>query len=119
MLETGARPLVTLYHWDLPQALEDQGGWPNRETADRLADYADIVAGALGDRIDHWAVFNEANVFTSLGYLSGIHAPGRKDPLAYVRATHTVNPGRRRRLPRHQGRAAPRRRWARWWTCRR
>ena len=93
VLEAGARPLVTLYHWDLPQVLEDAGGWPNRDTAARLADYAEIVGKALGDRIDHWAVFNEPKTFTHLGYWQGIHAPGRKEPLAFLKATHTVNLG--------------------------
>ena len=91
VLEAGARPLVTLYHWDLPQALEDAGGWPNRDTAARMADYAGAVGAALGDRIDHWAVFNEPKTFTHLGYWQGIHAPGRKEPMAFLRATHTVN----------------------------
>ena len=93
VLEAGARPLVTLYHWDLPQALEDKGGWPNRDTASRMADYAAIVGEALGDRIDHWAVFNEPKTFTHLGYWQGIHAPGRREPLAFLKATHTVNLG--------------------------
>ena len=91
LLEAGIRPLPTLYHWDLPQALEDDGGWPNRDTADRFADYSRIVAGALSDRIDNWVLFNEPKTFTQLGYLYGAHAPGRKDPLAFLRATHVVN----------------------------
>jgi beta-glucosidase len=93
VLAAGARPLVTLYHWDLPQALEDKGGWPNRDTAGRLADYAALMGAALGDRIDHWAVFNEPKTFTHLGYWQGIHAPGRTEPLAFLKATHTVNLG--------------------------
>ena len=91
VLDAGARPLVTLYHWDLPQALEDAGGWPNRDTAARMADYAAVIGHALGDRIDHWAVFNEPKTFTHLGYWQGIHAPGRTEPLAFLKATHTVN----------------------------
>lgn len=91
VLSAGIRPLVTLYHWDLPQALEDNGGWPNRETAERFADYAEIVARALGDRVQHWVLLNEPKTFTSCGYWYGNHAPGRKDPLAFVRATHTSN----------------------------
>ena len=59
VLAAGMRPLVTLYHWDLPQALEDKGGWPNRDTAARFADYTEIVLKALGDRIQTWAIFNE------------------------------------------------------------
>ena len=82
---------MTLYHWDLPQTLEDAGGWPNRETADRFADYAAIVARALGDRVSDWILLNEAVVFTSDGYLTEKKAPGRKSLLATLRATHTAN----------------------------
>ena len=91
LLEAGIRPFPTLYHWDLPQALEDAGGWPNRDTAERLADYAKIMADSLGDRIAQWSIFNEPKTFTHVGYWQGTHAPGRKDPLALLRATHTVN----------------------------
>lgn len=91
LLEAGIRPLATLYHWDLPQTLEDAGGWPNRDTYQRFGDYAAIVAEALGDRIKHWIIFNEPKTFTGVGYWQGRHAPGRQDPLAFLRATHTVN----------------------------
>jgi beta-glucosidase len=91
LLEAKIRPLVTLYHWDLPQALEDAGGWPNRETADRFADYVTVVARALGDRVSDWVLLNEAVVFTTDGYLSGKKAPGRKELRATLRATHTAN----------------------------
>ncbi|MBV8370831.1 MAG: beta-glucosidase [Candidatus Eremiobacteraeota bacterium] len=91
LLENGIRPLPTLYHWDLPQALEDAGGWPERDTAQRFAEYAALVTSALGDRVRDWATFNEPFIFTRFGYLDGYHAPGRKDPDAYLRATHTVN----------------------------
>jgi beta-glucosidase len=91
LLEAGIRPTPTLYHWDLPQALEDAGGWPNRETAERFADYTKIVADALSDRIGHWLIFNEPKTFTGVGYWQGRHAPGRKEPLQFVKATHTVN----------------------------
>ena len=87
----GIRPFPTLYHWDLPQALEEAGGWPNRDTAGRFADYADVVARSLADRVEHWMIFNEPSVFTVMGYLAGIHAPGRREPDAFLRATHTVN----------------------------
>lgn len=90
-LAAGIRPLVTLYHWDLPQALEDAGGWPQRDTAARFAEYAEAVARALGDRVTHWIVFNEPKTFSSVGYWYGAHAPGRKEPLAFVRATHVIN----------------------------
>jgi beta-glucosidase len=91
LLKAGIRPLPTLYHWDLPQSLEDEGGWPNRDTAERFAEYSHIVARALADRIEHWVIFNEPKTFTQVGYLYGAHAPGRKDPLAFLRATHVVN----------------------------
>lgn len=91
LLRAGIRPLPTLYHWDLPQALEDEGGWPKRELSDRFTDYAAITAGALGDRIDNWVLFNEPKTFVEAGYLSGGHAPGRKDPAAFLKATHVVN----------------------------
>ena len=91
LLESKIRPFATLYHWDLPQALEDAGGWPNRDTAQRFADYADIMMSALGDRVPAWTIFNEPSVFTTLGYLFGTNAPGRSDLDAYLRATHVVN----------------------------
>jgi len=91
LLEARIRPFVTLYHWDLPQALEDAGGWPNRDTADRFADYVQLVAGALGDRVSDWMLFNEPSAFTDLGYLEGTHAPGRQSLLDFLRATHIVN----------------------------
>jgi beta-glucosidase len=91
LLDAGIRPFPTLYHWDLPQPLEDAGGWPNRDTAQRMADYTKIVADALGDRIGQWSIFNEPKTFTHVGYWQGTHAPGRREPLALLRATHTVN----------------------------
>jgi beta-glucosidase len=91
LLAAGIRPFPTLYHWDLPQPLEDAGGWPNRDTAARFADYTKIVIDALGDRIKQWCIFNEPKTFTHCGYWQGNHAPGRTDPLAFLRATHTVN----------------------------
>jgi beta-glucosidase len=91
LLEAGIRPFPTLYHWDLPQALEDAGGWPARDTAARFADYAGQVIAALGDRVRHWMIFNEPQIFTSMGYLTGYHAPGRRDPAGFLRATHVVN----------------------------
>jgi beta-glucosidase len=91
LLEAKIRPLCTLYHWDLPQALEDAGGWPNRDLAARFADYVDLTVRALGDRISHWCIFNEPWVFTFLGYGRGIHAPARKNFADCMRATHVVN----------------------------
>lgn len=91
LLEARIRPFVTLYHWDLPQALEDGGGWTNRDTASRFADYVAVVARALGDRVSDWMLFNEPSAFTDLGYLEGVHAPGRKSIIDFLRASHTVN----------------------------
>jgi beta-glucosidase len=91
LLEAHIRPFVTLYHWDLPQSLDDAGGWPNRDTASRYADYVQLVAQALGDRVSDWMLFNEPSVFTFSGYLEGRHAPGDKSILDFLRATHTVN----------------------------
>jgi beta-glucosidase len=91
LLQARIRPIVTLYHWDLPQALEDAGGWPNRDTASRFADYVELAARALGDRISDWMLFNEPLAFTYRGYLDGTHAPGRKSLFDFLRASHTVN----------------------------
>ena len=92
LLAAGIRPSCTLYHWDLPQALEDKGGWTNRDLAGSFADYAAIVARALGDRITTWALFNEPYVFAEAGYGTGVHAPGRKEGAAgFLRAAHTAN----------------------------
>ena len=88
LLERGIEPFVTLYHWDLPQALEDAGGWPRRETALRFADYAAAVAAALGDRVLHWSTINEPWCASMLGYCSGVHAPGVVDAGAAVAAAH-------------------------------
>jgi beta-glucosidase len=91
LLEARIRPFVTLFHWDLPQALEDAGGWPNRDTAARFADYTQLVAQALGDRVSDWSLFNEPAGFVDLGYLDGTHAPGRTSLLDFLAATHVVN----------------------------
>ena len=88
LLGAGIRPLVTLYHWDLPQALEDTGGWPVRDTVERFAEYAGIVAARLGDRVQDWVTLNEPWVFSFLGYGEGIHAPGRSDLGDAFRAAH-------------------------------
>ncbi|WP_308210619.1 GH1 family beta-glucosidase [Actinomadura luzonensis] len=88
LLEAGVTPYATLYHWDLPQALENAGGWPERDTARHFADYAAVVARRLGDRVDTWFTLNEPWVAAFLGYGSGIHAPGRKSPAEAFRAAH-------------------------------
>ncbi|GAA4169959.1 GH1 family beta-glucosidase [Phytohabitans flavus] len=86
--ERGIVPYVTLYHWDLPQALQDRGGWPARDTAYRFADYTAIVRDALGDVVDHWATLNEPKVASHAGYGDGIHAPGIRDRALRDRAAH-------------------------------
>ena len=88
LLEQGIRPVLTLYHWDLPQELEDAGGWPNRDTALRFADYAAAVGAALGDRVEVWTTLNEPWCSAFLGYGSGVHAPGRTEPGAALAAAH-------------------------------
>ncbi|MET7967473.1 GH1 family beta-glucosidase [Micromonospora sp. NPDC005305] len=88
LLGHGIQPWLTLYHWDLPQPLEDAGGWPARDTAARFADYAQLVADALGDRVKYFTTFNEPWCSAFLGYGSGVHAPGRSDGADAVRAGH-------------------------------
>jgi beta-glucosidase len=91
LLRHGIKPFVTLYHWDLPQALEDLDGWRSRDTAEYFRDYVALVANHLGDRVKHWIVLNEPWMFTMLGHFQGIHAPGRRNPLEALRAAHVVN----------------------------
>src|SRR5262249_14540119 len=88
LLEQGIQPWLTLYHWDLPQPIEDAGGWPHRDTAARFAEYASIVHSALGDRVQHWTTLNEPWCSAFVGYGSGEHAPGRQEAAASVRAVH-------------------------------
>jgi beta-glucosidase len=91
LLEAGIRPFCTIYHWDLPQALEDRGGWPNRDLAGYYADFASILARHLGDRITIWAPFNMPSTFTYYGYGTGWNPPGRADFDLFLKAAHTVN----------------------------
>ncbi|SFQ35192.1 beta-glucosidase [Amycolatopsis arida] len=84
----GIAPIVTLYHWDLPQELEDTGGWGARDTAARFADFAGLVADRLGDRVPWWTTLNEPWCAAFLGYASGEHAPGHQDPALALRAAH-------------------------------
>ena len=88
LLEHGIKPWVTLFHWDLPQTLEDAGGWPARDTAERFAEYAALIHQRLGDRVEDWTTLNEPWCAAFLGYASGHHAPGRTDGAAAVRAAH-------------------------------
>ncbi|GIF05351.1 GH1 family beta-glucosidase [Actinoplanes siamensis] len=88
LLAAGVRPVPTLYHWDLPQDLEDRGGWLNRDTAHRLADHAGAVVLRLGDRVRDWITMNEMNVQTLYGYALTDHAPGRGLGLAALPVAH-------------------------------
>ncbi|MFI6762246.1 GH1 family beta-glucosidase [Micromonospora sp. NPDC050417] len=88
LLENGIEPWVTLYHWDLPQPLQDAGGWPARDTAERFAEYAALSHHVLGDRVRYWTTLNEPWCSAFLGYGSGAHAPGLSDPEAAVKAGH-------------------------------
>jgi beta-glucosidase len=91
LLERGIRPVATLYHWDLPQPLEDAGGWPVRATADAFERYAEIMGTALGDRIHTWTTLNEPWCSAYLGYGQGGHAPGRAEPASALAAVHHLN----------------------------
>ena len=91
LLSENIAPAVTLYHWDLPRALEDSGGWPERETAKRFAEYSDICFRALGDKVSVWITINEPWCAAYLGYENGIHAPGRKNRLDATKAVHHLN----------------------------
>jgi beta-glucosidase len=84
----GLLPVLTLFHWDLPQPLEDAGGWPARDTAGRFADYAALVAGALGQDVEMWITENEPWCASWLGYAKGEHAPGRRDVGLAAAANH-------------------------------
>lgn len=88
LLSRGIQPWATLYHWDLPQVLQDAGGWPERDTAHRFAEYADSVGSRLGDRVEAFLTLNEPWCSAFLGYASGLHAPGVQDDAAAVRAVH-------------------------------
>lgn len=87
----GIKPVATLYHWDLPQYLQDRGGWAWRDTAEYFAQYAAIMAGALGDRVDTWTTLNEPWCSAYLGYGNGAHAPGIRDYNQALRAAHHLN----------------------------
>jgi beta-glucosidase len=91
LLEAGIRPFCTIYHWDLPQALEDLGGWPNRDLADYYADFSAILARHLGDRVTTWAPFNMPWTITYFGYGNGTYPPGKADMGQFLKAAHTVN----------------------------
>jgi beta-glucosidase len=89
-LEYKITPWVTLYHWDLPHALEEKGGWTNRKIVDWFSNYAATCAKAFGDRVKHWMILNEPMVFTGAGYFLGVHAPGKKGLKNFIPAMHHV-----------------------------
>ncbi len=91
LMEAGIEPWVCLYHWDLPQALEYRGGWQTRDTASWFADYAQLTVRRLGDRVKHWASFNEPNAACILGYGDGEHAPGIRGRTTALAAIHVMN----------------------------
>lgn len=91
LLAAGIRPLPTLYHWDLPQGLEERGGWTARDTAGRFADYTEIVGRHLGDRVSDFVLLDQPSVFVTQGYLTGAHAPGRRGLEHWLPASHVVN----------------------------
>jgi beta-glucosidase len=91
LLERGIEPLATLYHWDLPQPLQDAGGWTNRDTAYRFAEYAQVIGSALGDRVPTVCTLNEPWCSAFLGYSSGVHAPGHTDNAEALAAVHHLN----------------------------
>ncbi|HXC81267.1 MAG TPA: GH1 family beta-glucosidase [Trebonia sp.] len=88
LLDKGITPMVTLYHWDLPQALQDKGGWAARDIAEMFGDFAAIAGEALGDRVHRWITLNEPWVVAHVGYRDGRHAPGVTDPAQAVAANH-------------------------------
>jgi beta-glucosidase len=88
LLDAGIEPFVTLYHWDLPQALQDRGGWPARPTAEAFVEYADLASRSLGDRVKHWITLNEPYVSAIVGHLEGRHAPGHSDLDEALAAAH-------------------------------
>lgn len=91
LLERGIQPFPTLYHWDLPQALEDRGGWAARDVVQPFARYVETVVGALSDRVPRWFILNEPRVFVFAGYEDGAFAPGVRDWKTAIRASHIVN----------------------------
>lgn len=90
LLASGIEPWITLYHWDLPHALEVKGGWTNRESVSWFSEYVEVCAQYFGDRVKNWMVINEPSVFTGAGYFLGIHAPGKKGISNYLKAMHHV-----------------------------
>ena len=90
LLAAGITPWVTLYHWDMPQVLQDRGGWAERSIVERFVHFADVMSQALGDRVEHWITHNEPWVVSHLGYCTGEHAPGVKNWTESLKAAHHV-----------------------------
>ena len=88
LLAAGIQPFITLYHWDLPQALQDQGGWAQREVCGYFAEYAAMLVERLGDRVSHWATFNEPRIVTDHGHRTGEHPPGVREPQVALQVGH-------------------------------
>jgi len=88
LLAAGIKPCLTLYHWDLPQALQDRGGWADRDTAKRFAEYAEVIFARLGDRVSRFVTHNEPIVTSMMGYRAGVLAPGIRDVRMASRAIH-------------------------------
>lgn len=91
LLEAGIEPCITLYHWDLPQSLSDDGGWTNRSSIDAFTNYAEYCFKRYGDRVKKWVTFNEAYIVAHLGYNTGKFAPGIKNPAAATQVSHHIN----------------------------
>lgn len=87
-LQQGVEPWITLYHWDLPQALEDKGGWTNREVISWFTEFVTVCANSFGSRVKHWMILNEPSVFVGTGYFFGVHAPGRTGIKNFFPAVH-------------------------------
>ncbi len=90
-LAAGVEPWITLYHWDLPQRLQERGGWANRDVVGWFGEYVEAVAGRLGDRVRHWMVFNEPLSFCVVGHLLGVHAPGIRSRSKFLASVHHTN----------------------------
>lgn len=89
-IKEGVQPWITCYHWDLPQVLEDKGGWSNRDSIQWFEEYVDVSTKAFGDRVKNWMVFNEPMAFTMLGYMLGWHAPGKVNFKRFYKSVHHV-----------------------------
>jgi beta-glucosidase len=98
LLARGIKPVATLYHWDLPQAFQDRGGWANRSTVDCFGDYASVVVGRLGDRVERWVTINEPWVAAFVGHLEGRHAPGIRDEATALKVAHHLLLGHARAM---------------------